>query len=106
MLSLTILSLTIALTLASLAILCVVATRDSVLSPAMVNPFCTPTITDPTSETMAISSMDNTLAGDWQMVELSNLTHVEDLLDNLEIHNIRHKEVEILGNDKFVVRRR
>jgi len=53
---------------------------------------------------MAISSMDNTLAGDWQMVELSNLTHVEDLLDNLEIHNIRHKEVEILGNDKFVVR--
>jgi hypothetical protein len=53
---------------------------------------------------MAGGRGEATMAGDWQEVELTSLTAVEDMLDALEARNVRHREMAVVGNDKFVVR--
>lgn len=103
MIGLTLLATT-ALTLAALAILCAVATRDSALMPATVNPFSTPRLSDPSAETLPINcSSATTLAGDWQSQEFKTLCEVEDMLDWLENHDVRQTELQNLDG-KFLVR--
>lgn len=100
----TVFATTTAVTVAMLAMLCAVVVQDPTLQPAMVNPFAGSTVTDPTAETLAVGAADPTLAGDWQQVELSSLSEVENLLDTLEAGRVRHREMSVVGNDKFVVR--
>lgn len=90
--------------LTATTILCVVATRESGLMPATVNPFgpddlpasCADTLPDATYATA-------TLAGDWQSTEVQTIRQAEDVLDWLENHHVRHTELQSTGG-KFVVR--
>ena len=104
MITLPLMAATIAISLIGLAILCVVATQQPELLPATGSMFAQPTMADPTAETFASARSDGTLAGDWQELELSNLSAVEDVLDNLETHHVRQREMAIAGDDKFIVR--
>jgi hypothetical protein len=103
MIGLTLLATT-AFTLAALAILCAVATRDSALMPATVNPFGPTRVSDPSADTLPNDChAAATLAGDWQSQEFKTLCEVEDMLDWLENHDVRQTELQNLGG-KFVVR--
>lgn len=84
---------------AALAILNAVATHDPALLPATVNPFAVGTL-DAANDTMPTGE---TMDGDWQMNEVCQLHEAEEMLDWLENHNIRHRELTCFGN-KFQVR--
>lgn len=105
MIGFSLLAVTVAVSLVGLAILCVTATRPAVaLQPADGLPFGLADLTDPAADTMTAGPAETTLAGDWHEVELNHLGQVEDLLDSLEARNVRHREMAVVGNDKFVVR--
>jgi hypothetical protein len=106
MLILPLMAAMLSVTLIGMAILCVVATRNPVLAPASGS-FLTPAFpADPHADTLAGHYSDGTLAGDWQTVECSSLAAAEDMLDILEARNVRFREFEVAGNDRFVVRYR
>lgn len=61
--------------------------------------------TTPTAADTLTAAGDTVLADDgWQSVTLARLSDVEDLLDSLEAHHVRHREVRCLGNNAFCVR--
>lgn len=96
--------LTLGFSLAALAVLGMVATRESGLMPATVNPFGDVRFSPSAADTLPDGSYEaTTLAGDWQTAELDNLHQVEDMLDWLENHDVRHTELQNI-DDKFVVR--
>jgi hypothetical protein len=104
MIGLTLLATTLC-TFAALGILCAVATRDSALIPATVNPFTggLPSVSDATAETMALGSTSTTtLAGDWQSTEVVNLFEVEEVLDWCENSGF-HDTSLTNNNGKFQV---
>jgi hypothetical protein len=105
MIGLTLLTMTLA-AIACLSVLCVAATRDSVLIPATVNPFAggLPSVSDATAETMPLSCHSaNTLTGDWQTTEVVNLFEVEEVLDWAE--NSGFHQTDLTNHDgKFQVR--
>jgi hypothetical protein len=84
------------------------AVRWGVLEPGTVNPFTSPTTSDPTAETLAAASelvkTSAPIGRSWQSKTLTNLRQVEDLLDSLESHGIEEREVQILGESSFSVR--
>lgn len=102
------LALVTVVTLFTLSVLAVVASRQAVLQPTTVDPFSTPRISDPSSDTMAGSSelvkTVLTPPSDWYVSTLRNLSEVEDLLDSLEAHGIQNREVVTLSEDCFAVR--
>jgi hypothetical protein len=104
MIGLSLFAATVAVTLVMFTVLCAVVTRDPTFQPATVNPFAGPAVADPAAETLAMGTADPTLAGDWKQAELDSLSDVEDLLDRLEACHVRHREMNVVGNDKFVVR--
>jgi len=104
MIGLSLLAVTVAVTLVGLAVLCVVATRPSVAMQPASGSFGLAGLTDPATDTMTGFAPDATLNGDWHEVELNRLSDVEDLLDALEVRNVRQREMAVVGNDKFVVR--
>lgn len=85
-----------------LAILSAVATHDSALLPATVNPFA-PRTTDVADTFASASPSADTLDGDWRSNEVRSLREAEAMLDWLENHNVRHKELTSFGG-KFQVR--
>lgn len=92
------------LTLGSVAVLYAVAMQDSALMPATVNPFSPSRRIDPSADTFEMSSASvATLNGDWNTNEVKTLREVEDMLDWLENHNVRHTELSS-QNGKFLVR--
>jgi hypothetical protein len=104
MLQFLLLATTTAILFASASILYAIATRESGLMPATVNPFAMPASTDIGNETMPLAHASaTTLAGDWQTAELATLHQVEDLMDWLENHQITTTELSSM-NGKFVVR--
>ena len=102
------LALVTIVTLFTLSVLAVVASRHAVLQPTTVDPFSAPRISDPSSDTLAgWSEMVKTVLtppNDWHVTTLHNLSEVEDLLDSLEAHGIHHREVVTLSEDCFAVR--
>jgi len=84
------------------------AVRASVLEPGTVNPFASPTTADPAAETLPqacdVEQTTAPIGTPWQTKTLSNLRHVEDLLDCLEAQGIKEREVHILGESTFAVR--
>ena len=81
-------------TVGSAAILYAVATRDSALLPATVNPFVPTTTLDPAVDTLVNNpAVCETLAGDWRTDEVTSLREVETVLDWLENHNVRQTEL-------------
>jgi hypothetical protein len=104
MISFTLLAATTAVSLGVLTVLCVVAVRPVELQPGTVGPFEAPDLADPAADTMAGGRSEATLAGDWHEVTLNKLSDVENLLDSLEAQSVAHREMSIVGNDKFLVR--
>lgn len=103
MIGLTLLATTI-LTMTALVVLCAVATRDSALLPATVNPFTGTPKTDASADTLVMGcAATATLAGDWHATEVQTLHEVENILDWLENHNVRQSELQS-ADGKFVVR--
>lgn len=84
------------------------AIRASVLDTDTVNPFAGPATTDSTADTLPTTSdilQTSAPAGKtWQTKTLTNLRHVEDLLDCLEARGFEEREVQILGESTFAVR--
>ena len=102
MMTLTFITIGMAILMATVTVLNVAATRPS-LQPATVNPFG-PSLNDFCADTMPVGSYaEITLTGDWQSVELNRRCDAEALLDTLEANHHRG-ELEIVGNDCFTVR--
>ena len=102
------LALATVITLLTVSVLAVVATRQAVLQPSTVDPFSAPRITDPSAETLAgnsemVKTVLNT-PNEWNVATLHNLTDVEEMLDCLEAHGIQSREVITLSEDCFAVR--
>lgn len=96
--------LTLGFSLAALAVLGMVATRESGLAPATVNPFGDTRFSPSAADTLPNGTYEaTTLAGDWQTAELKSLHQVEDMLDWLENHDVSHTELQSFDG-KFVVR--
>ncbi|CAN5320357.1 hypothetical protein BH11PLA2_BH11PLA2_00510 [soil metagenome] len=105
MISLSLLSVGVAILIAAVAIMSMIATQDPRLIPATVNPFGANFGFDPSSDTLAHGHhAEQTMNGDWKSVELNSLFRVEELLDALEASNATKTEVELAGEDKFTVR--
>lgn len=105
MITLSILTLALAVMLATIAVLNVVASREAELAPALVDPFMVPHPRDVSADTLPIGCQgQQTLAGEWHETKLARLCDVEDLLDELEACNVKRKELEILGTNVFLVR--
>jgi hypothetical protein len=104
MIGLTLFAATLAVSVCVFTVLCVVAVRPDELLPSTVDPYATPLPTDPATDTLPNEKCEVTLNGDWQKVELNRLCDVEDFLDALEARGVQHREMSIVGNDKFVVR--
>ena len=103
MLTITLLASTVVLTLIGLAVLCVVATREA-YQPATVG-FNSGVFTpDAACDTATGQRSEGTLAGDWRMAEVNSLSRAEEMLDQLEACRVQTTELEIAGNDKFIVR--
>ncbi|QEL17981.1 hypothetical protein [Limnoglobus roseus] len=103
MLSLALLT-TLSFILAATVVLCAVATRDSALIPATVNPFGPGAMPASSADTLPDATYATaTLTGDWNVAEAQSLHHVEDILDWLENHNVRHTELQN-QNGKLIVR--
>jgi hypothetical protein len=83
MIGLSLLAVTVTVTLVGLAVLCVVATRPSVALQPAGPTFGRTGLNDPAADTMAGYDQQATLAGDWQEVEMTSLSDVEDMLDAL-----------------------
>ncbi len=95
---------TVGITLITTAVLSVVATRDSALMPATVNPFSTADHCPSSADTLPNATYATaTLTGDWKTTEVQSLHQVEDVLDWLENHNVRQTELQ-RDDGKFVVR--
>ena len=103
MLTITLLASTVVVTLIGLAVLCVVATRES-YQPATVGFSSGVFSTDAAADTATAERSEGTLAGDWKMAEVSSLYLAEEMLDQLEANRAHTTELEIAGNDKFIVR--
>jgi hypothetical protein len=92
----------------SLVVLYAAVTRSEAVPAGVVDPFQTPTGTDPSADTLptgcAMAKTTPPAAGDWQVTTLTNLTQVEDLLDCLEAQGFAEREVIALGNASFAVR--
>lgn len=96
--------ITVGFSLAAVTMLCMVATRESGLVPATVNPFGDVRFSPSAADTLPNGAYEaTTLAGDWQSAEFQTLHQVEDMLDWLENHDVRHTELQPVGG-KFVVR--
>jgi hypothetical protein len=103
MLGLTLLATAI-FTFGSAAVLYVLATHDSTLMPATVNPFGPVAAFDPANDTLETGSASAaTLTGDWKMNEVASLREVEDVLDWLENHDVHHSELTN-HNGRFQIR--
>ena len=95
----TLLATTVIATLAGLAILCVATARPAYQTTAGL-----PFGIDAAAETIVSSRSEGTLAGDWKEVELCRLCDAEELLDQLECAHMRSSEMDIVDNNRFVVR--
>jgi hypothetical protein len=104
MIGLSLLAVTVTVTLVGLAILCMVATRPDVALEPVGSPFGRTGLADPAADTLTELAQQQTLSGDWQEAELRSLTEVENLLDYLEVRNVRQREMVVLGDDRFKVR--
>lgn len=91
------------LTVGIISLMAVVATHDATYSPSKVNPFGPNPNSDPSSDTIDQMASIETLPRGWQMNEVKTLREVEDMLDWLENHNVRHTELTQM-NGKFQVR--
>jgi hypothetical protein len=104
MIGLTLFAATLAVGVCVFTVLCVVAVGPAEQLPSTVDPYATPLPSDPAADTLPTGHCEVTLNGDWQTVELNRLCDVEEFLDALEVQGIQHREMSIVGNDKFVVR--
>ncbi len=106
---LTLLPVVTAAAILLVTVLAIAAARG--YEPATVQPYA-PGGVDPSADTLAGSSdlvrtVLNPLTSptaDWQVATLANLCEVEDLLDSLEAHGVRDREVSTLAADCFAVR--
>lgn len=107
MLSIFILSVLVTTTVVALCgALYVMAVQASpILAPAPAGPF-SPGTSDPAADTMTSQTQMNTVFADggWQSVTLNRLCDVEDLLDQLEAHNVTEREMVTLSDTAFAVR--
>ena len=93
---------------AMMTLAAVFAVRAGVFAPA-AEPRLAPGMADPSADTLAGSSeMVKTQFAprqpEWQTATLHSLAAVEDLLDSLEAHGVKSREVTALGNSTFAVR--
>ena len=103
MLTISMLSMSLVVLLATITLLSAVTTRQC-LQPATVNPFG-PMHQNPELDTLPNgTASESTLNGDWQSAELSRLCDVEMFLDSLEAKHICRTELELNSNDRFTVR--
>lgn len=84
-------------------LMAVVTTQEATYSPSTVNPFGPNLNSDPSSDTIDHMASIPTLTHGWQMNEVKTLREVEEILDWLENHNVRHTELTTM-NGKFQVR--
>jgi hypothetical protein len=103
MLTITLLATATAAAVLAVVVLCVVATRES-YQPATVGFASGVVSTDLAADTVTGERSEGTLAGDWKMVEVNSLAVAEQMLDQLEVCRVNTTELEIAGNDKFIVR--
>jgi hypothetical protein len=62
-------------------------------------------LSDPASETMTSHrSSSSTIASDWHLTSVNNLTAAEEMLDCLEGRGVVDRELIILGNASFAIR--
>jgi hypothetical protein len=101
--TLSMLSLGLALLLAAITVMNMVASHQPILQPAGGGTFgFDPTAFSP-SDTMTHNYADNTLS-EWHTADLHRLCDVESLLDTLEASHAAKTEVHFAGNDHFIVR--
>lgn len=105
--TMTLLTLGFIFTTAAMAAMCVVATRSSLLEPAVASPYGG-LRADPSNDTLCgavnMTVYPPALPGEWQTLQLSSLHEVEQTLDSLENHGVLNREVVTMGNDCFAVR--
>ncbi len=92
----------------------VLTAHTGALNPAVVDPFAPASpATDPSADTIsgggslvrtAFAPPSAAGATGWQVATLSSLSDVEDLLDSLEVHGVRDREVVTVTDDQFAVR--
>ena len=84
-----------------------VITRTNPFRAERVSPFITLDCAHASEDTLSCEADVKTVfppdAG-WNVVALSNLRDVEDLLDSLEARCVADRELHALGNSKFAVR--
>ncbi|MGL4424022.1 MAG: hypothetical protein ACRCZF_25430 [Gemmataceae bacterium] len=104
MLTFLLLSMTVATTMVALTVLCMMVAKAPAYQVVLAEGY-QPTMTfDTAADTIACQRSEGTIAGDWQMAEFSNLRLAEECLDALEQCSTRNLELDILANDKFLVR--
>ena len=104
MFGLTLFAATLAVTVCVFTVLCVVAVRPTELPTSTVDPYATPLPSDPAADTLPNGLCEVTLTIDWHKTEFERLCDVEEFLDALEVQGVQHREMSIVGNDKFIVR--
>ena len=97
LLSLTLVSL---VAVAGLAASAIVGRPDGRVDPFM------PGVADPSSDTLHDEATVQTVFVEpsWQSATVNSLTRATDLLDSLEAHGVREREVVTLADERFVVR--
>lgn len=93
--------------LVGLASIARMAATNVAARPGTVDPFELPDVADPSADTL--SEGDNQVKtvfvpSSWQSTKLTSLTRVGDLLDSLEAHGVREREVVSLSESSFLVR--
>lgn len=70
-----------------------------------VNPFL-PGVADPSADTLCGEAATQTVFMEsvWQSTVVTSLSRATDLLDSLEAHGVREREVVTLADESFVVR--
>jgi hypothetical protein len=91
------------LTLASAAVVAAVGVVAMSKKPGTVYPFAP--VKPTAADTITSVAADTVFADEgWSVATLTRLSEVEDLLDSLEAHGIREREVRVMGNSSFRVR--
>lgn len=90
------------MTLLATFVVAIIGVAAMTKHPGIVYPFA------PAKRTVAdtlTADADTVFADDgWSVATVSRLSEVEDLLDCLEAHSVREREVRVLGNNSFRVR--